>query len=193
MGADRRRFLRIAGLVGLSVEKDGSRFKLKRFIETGMADIHSRIVAAGYFWGSGPDGSAEGVGPALGDVNHVHPFREGNGRAQLGNLKQLAARAGYAIDLTRPRRARHATTGTPARAADLRVRGRPPAVTTIDDSLTLEPPVINANGLSDLDHRYLRTPTDRRGGSPAGLATLVTAIGEPADALQDRVETYLIQ
>ena len=37
----------------------------------------------------------------MGDVNHVHPFREGNGRAQLQYLKQLAAGAGHAIDLTR--------------------------------------------------------------------------------------------
>ena len=37
----------------------------------------------------------------LGDVNHVRPFREGNGRTQLQYLKQLAARAGHAINLTR--------------------------------------------------------------------------------------------
>ena len=37
----------------------------------------------------------------LGDVNRVHPFREGNGRTQLQYLKQLATRAGHAIDLTR--------------------------------------------------------------------------------------------
>ena len=49
----------------------------------------------------GSDGFAEGAGPVLGDVNHVHPFREGNGRTQLQYLKQLAARAGHAIDLTR--------------------------------------------------------------------------------------------
>ena len=28
-----------------------------------------------------------GAGPILGDVNHVHPFREGNGRTQLQYLK----------------------------------------------------------------------------------------------------------
>ena len=66
-----------------------------------MADVHRRIVTAEYFRGSGPDGFAEGAGPVLGDVNHVHPFREGNGRTQLQYLKQLAARAGHAIDLTR--------------------------------------------------------------------------------------------
>ena len=41
-------------------------------------------------------------GSVLGDLNHVHPFREGNGRTQLQYLKQLAARAGHAIDKTGP-------------------------------------------------------------------------------------------
>ncbi len=36
-----------------------------------------------------------------GDINYVHPLREGNGRTQLQYLKQLASRAGHAIDLTR--------------------------------------------------------------------------------------------
>jgi len=34
----------------------------------------------------------------MGDVNYVHPFREGNGRVQLQYLKQLAERAGHTID-----------------------------------------------------------------------------------------------
>ncbi|MDE0003291.1 MAG: Fic family protein, partial [Rhodospirillaceae bacterium] len=85
----------------VEIAKDGSRFQPRRFIETGMADIHRRIVAAGYFADLGPDGFAGGAGPVLGDVNHVHPFREGNGRAQLQYLKQLAARAGHVLDLTR--------------------------------------------------------------------------------------------
>jgi cell filamentation protein len=37
----------------------------------------------------------------LGDVNHVHPFREGNGRTQMIYLKQLADHAGHPLDLTR--------------------------------------------------------------------------------------------
>ena len=82
-----------------------SQFQPRRFIAAGMADIHRRIVAAGYFRGSGPDGFAGGVGPVFGDVNHVHPFHEGNGRAQLQYLKQLAARAGHVINLTRIDRA----------------------------------------------------------------------------------------
>ncbi len=89
----------------VEIAKDGSRFQPRRFIETGMADIHRRIVAAGYFAGLGPDGFAEGSGPVLGDVNHVHSFREGNGRTQLQYLKLLAARAGHVLDLTRIDRA----------------------------------------------------------------------------------------
>ena len=66
-----------------------------------MVDIHRRIVTAEYFRGTGPDGFAGGAGQVLGDVNHVHPFREGNGRTQIQYLKQLAARAGHVLDLTR--------------------------------------------------------------------------------------------
>ena len=84
----------------VEIVKSGSRFQPRRFIETGMADIHRRVVAAGYFQGTSPRGFADRVGPVLADVNHVHPFREGNGRTQLLYLKQLAQRAGHGLDLT---------------------------------------------------------------------------------------------
>ena len=66
-----------------------------------MADVHRRIVAANYFQGTSRDQFATGAGSILGDVNHVHPFREGNGRTQLQYLRQLAERAQHQIDLTR--------------------------------------------------------------------------------------------
>ena len=37
----------------------------------------------------------------MGDVNYVHPFREGNGRTQLFYLAQLAAQAWHPLDLAR--------------------------------------------------------------------------------------------
>ena len=70
-------------------------------METGMAVVHRRIVRAGYFRGSSPDQFANGAGPIMGDVNYIHPFREGNGRTQLQYLKQFAEQAGHTIDLTR--------------------------------------------------------------------------------------------
>jgi cell filamentation protein len=35
----------------------------------------------------------------VGDINYIHPFREGNGRTQLQYLKQLAQGAGHGLDL----------------------------------------------------------------------------------------------
>ncbi len=49
---------------------------------------------------------AVAAGEIIGDVNYVHPFREGNGRTQALYLEQLAARAGRPIDLRRIDRAR---------------------------------------------------------------------------------------
>ena len=85
----------------VEIGKGGSRFQPVRFIGAGMADVHRRLVAVGYFGATSPEGFADGMGPILGDVNHVHPFREGNGRTQLQYLKQLAHRAGHRLDLTR--------------------------------------------------------------------------------------------
>ncbi len=89
----------------VEIAKGESRFQPRRYIAAGMADVHRRIVAAGFFRASGQEGFAAGMGPVMGDINHVHPFREGNGRTQFQYLKQLAARAGHAIDLTRIERA----------------------------------------------------------------------------------------
>ena len=66
-----------------------------------MADVHRRVVAAGYFEGTSPGAFADGAGPILGDINHVHPFREGNGRTQFQYLKRLAERAGHGMNFTR--------------------------------------------------------------------------------------------
>jgi cell filamentation protein len=46
-------------------------------------------------------GFAKQAAVILGDVNFVHPFREGNGRTQLQYLKLLAAKAGHRLDLSR--------------------------------------------------------------------------------------------
>ena len=67
-----------------------------------------------------------------------------------------------------------AARGTPRLALRILRRVRdfaaaPPAVTAADVSLTLERLAIDADGLDDLDRRYLRTLTARHGGGPAGL------------------------
>jgi cell filamentation protein len=85
----------------VEIAKGGHQFQFRRFIETGMADVYRRLEAADFLRGLSADAFAQAAGPIIGDVNYVHPFREGNGRTQLQYLEQLAAQAGHPIDLTR--------------------------------------------------------------------------------------------
>ncbi len=79
--------------------KGAQQFMFRRFIGRGMADVARRIaVALPYEGWSLPDFAAE-AGRIVGDVNYVHPFREGNGRTQLLFLEQLCPAAGRRLDL----------------------------------------------------------------------------------------------
>jgi cell filamentation protein len=83
------------------ISKGGHQFQFRQYIETGMADIHRRLRQAEFLRGLSAGAFAEAAAPIMGDVNYVHPFREGNGRVQLQYLEQLAEQAGHPIDLTR--------------------------------------------------------------------------------------------
>ena len=83
----------------VEISKDGHQFQFCRFIETGMADVHRRLVGANFLRGLDGRRFAQAAGEIIGDVNYVHPFREGNGRSQLQYLKQLGAQAGHAVRL----------------------------------------------------------------------------------------------
>lgn len=85
----------------VEIAKGGHQFQFRRFIETGMRDIHQRLARAAFLHGLSRADFATAAGQIMGDVNYVHPFREGNGRTQLFYLAQLAERAGHPLDLTR--------------------------------------------------------------------------------------------
>lgn len=85
----------------VEISKGNSQFQFRQFIQTGIADIHRRIVVHGYLKNLPPTGFADLAGEIMGDINYVHPFRDGNGRTQMQYLKQLAGEAGHLIDLTR--------------------------------------------------------------------------------------------
>jgi cell filamentation protein len=84
----------------LEISKGVDQFQFRQYIPTGMADVHGRIVGAKHFRGLTLEALAVQLGRTIGDVNHVHPFREGNGRTQLQFAQQLAEKAGYRLDLT---------------------------------------------------------------------------------------------
>lgn len=85
----------------VEIAKGGNQFQFRQYIGTGMADVHRRIVVAGYLRNLSARAFAEKAGEIIGDINYVHPFREGNGRTQALYLEALARQAGHPIDLTR--------------------------------------------------------------------------------------------
>lgn len=85
----------------LEIAKGGHHFLFHTRIEMGMGDVHRRLQQQDYLRKLGRSAFATAAGQVIGDVNYVHPFREGNGRTQFLYLQQLAEQAGHRIDLTR--------------------------------------------------------------------------------------------
>lgn len=71
-----------------------------------MADVHRRLTAAAFLKRLPADVFVAQAAEIIGDVNYVHPFREGNGRTQLLYLERLAEGAGHPLDLRRLSRER---------------------------------------------------------------------------------------
>jgi cell filamentation protein len=85
----------------VEISKGRQQFQFRKFIVTGMADVHGRLVRSRFLKGLTSTTFAEEAAVIIGDINYIHPFREGNGRTQMQYLKQLAAGAGHPIDLAR--------------------------------------------------------------------------------------------
>lgn len=85
----------------VQISKGESSFLPVRFIEQGMADVHSRLTARKFLREMGRGTFIAEAATIIGDVNHIHPFREGNGRTQLQYLQQLARQAGHPMDVRR--------------------------------------------------------------------------------------------
>ena len=88
----------------VEISKGASQFQFARYIETGMADIHRRIMQSGFLNTRDAGDFAHLAGEIIGDINYVHPFRDGNGRTQLQYLKQVATYAGHVLDLRKLKR-----------------------------------------------------------------------------------------
>ena len=75
----------------------GSVFCLPQHLESYAADVFGRLAAADRLRGLARDPFITGLAGFLADVNALHPFREGNGRAQRAFFSQLAHDAGHHI------------------------------------------------------------------------------------------------
>jgi cell filamentation protein len=91
--AGRFRFVRI--------HKGNSTFCYPEHISDQMKELFASLKQADYFVDSRAAAFASRAAHFLATLNAIHPFREGNGRAQNAFLGLLAARAGHGLEFSR--------------------------------------------------------------------------------------------
>lgn len=81
--------------------KDGSPFCYPENFDTQLKTLFDWLTDHAFLHGLGAETFAEDAAHFLGELNAIHLFREGNGRAQTAFLAMLAADAGHPLDLSR--------------------------------------------------------------------------------------------
>jgi cell filamentation protein len=97
----------------------GSLFCLPPHLATAAADVFGRLAAADRLRGLNREQFIGRTAEFLADVNALHPFREGNGRAQRAFFSQLAHDAGHHIEWIRMDPDRNIAASAAAHQGDL--------------------------------------------------------------------------
>ena len=84
-----------AGQVG---SKGDSMFCYPEHLATETGRVFDELRKARHLRGRDADGFAHGAAHFLGELNAIHPFRDGNGRSQLTFLRSLADQAAHPLD-----------------------------------------------------------------------------------------------
>lgn len=105
-----------------NLSKGGTSFLHGSRIEMGLDEAFRPIRSPKILRGSSVERFAEIAGKVLAELNYVHPFREGNGRAQEALLAAIGREYGHDVDftvITKPRmiKASIATTNDPSSPA----------------------------------------------------------------------------
>jgi cell filamentation protein len=77
--------------------KPGSMFALPSLVESYSSDVFRQLAEEKYLRRLARDEFADRITHYYAEINAVHPFREGNGRAQRALLRQLALDAGHSL------------------------------------------------------------------------------------------------
>jgi cell filamentation protein len=89
-----------------NLSKSGTAFLHGSRLEMGLSEAFRPIRDPDVLRGSTVKEFAQVAGRVIGELNYVHPFREGNGRAQESLVSTLGARYGHDVDfslITKPR------------------------------------------------------------------------------------------
>ena len=84
----------------VEIQKDHTEFARQMVIESAARQLFEQLAKEQHLHGLDADRFSQRAGHYLGEINVLHPFREGNGRAQREFIAQLALNAGHLIDWT---------------------------------------------------------------------------------------------
>ena len=87
-----------AGQIRTVTISKGTLFCLPQYIEAAAAEIFGHLRKENFLQDLTREEFLDRLAYYLGEVNAVHPFREGNGRAQRALFEQLAANAGCTLN-----------------------------------------------------------------------------------------------
>jgi len=85
----------------VNISKSGDPFAFSEHIVSSLDRTFAELRSEWRLRGTDLEGFAKRGAHYLGEINAIHPFREGNGRAQREFIRQLAVPNGWTLDWTR--------------------------------------------------------------------------------------------
>ena len=83
------------------IAKDGNMFCYPEYIDAELTKLFGQLRSAAHFRGLPPIAFARSAAHFVSELNAIHPFREGNGRAQLTYLTLVSQHAAHPLNLER--------------------------------------------------------------------------------------------
>jgi cell filamentation protein len=90
----------------VNISKGGQLFGVAAFAEPALHDVLGKLPGEQWLKALDSRTFSTRAGYYLGEINAIHPFRDGNGRAQREFLRELGVHAGFGIDWSRVTRDR---------------------------------------------------------------------------------------
>ena len=90
----------------VNISKAGYLFGVASFIGPALEEVLRKLSEERHLKPLDARGFATRAGYYLGEINAIHPFRDGNGRTQREFIRELAVQAGFVIDWSRVTRER---------------------------------------------------------------------------------------
>lgn len=85
----------------VNISKGGHLFGVAAFVEPALHGLLRKLSGECHLKGIDARDFGTRAGYYMGEVNAVHPFRDGNGRSQREFIRELAGQAGFVIDWSR--------------------------------------------------------------------------------------------